>query len=144
MTVFPDVEGGVRDYLRGVAAVTATLAKPTAVWFGVPEDADEADYPCVTVSLVGGGEVTGATVPILTPVIQCDVWGPVGAKRATYAAAAAVAEAMSSIGAAGVPTTLTAGVVGCGAEVESILWEPDPADGRPRYVITATVTVRAG
>lgn len=141
---FPDVEGGMVAYLKTLPAVTVLLGNTGAVYFGVPTDADEDDYPLVTVVRVGGGQETGQEAPVDVSLVQLDVWGKLRMKRECWLVTAQVAKAVTLIGDTGVPTQLTAGVLGFGGEVESSLFLPDPGTLRPRYVLTATITALAG
>jgi hypothetical protein len=68
----PDVEGGVRTFLRANAGVAAIVGQ--RVFFGVPKGATEATFPLVTVSRVGGGD-DFSDVPIDVALVQIDCWG---------------------------------------------------------------------
>lgn len=134
--LMPDVEGGIRDYLR-TAGVCAGR-----VYFGIPTDAATV-YPLVTVARVGGGD-DPSEAPLDQALVQVDVWGrkdPAGHtdKAEARAAANAVRTALRAIRGA---TALNADVTAFGAAIEADLWAPDPAD-RGRYSLTALVTSRA-
>lgn len=142
--IWPDTEGGLRDWLRTQTPLTALLASVRAVWLGHPREAVEADYPLVVLGRVGGGEPFGNLGPMENVTIQFDVWGALsGAKagrEACWDAAAKLAQLVSEIEH---PTLLKTGVVASGGEVASMLWFPDPVDSRPRYVLTAQITASA-
>lgn len=131
---WPDVEGGVRDYLRADSAVSALVG--TRVFFGVPK---QAKFPLITVRRIGGPQ-DPSEAPLDLPLVQIDVWGEGNNKAQAHAVCAAVRDALDAIRSA---TSLNAGVVAYGANVENVTWFPDPADDRPRYVLTAQVTARA-
>lgn len=132
---FPDVEGGVRDFLR-TAGVCGARG-----YFGVPDGTPT--YPLFTVQRVGGGDDT-SEAPLDQALIQIDVWGRRDAaghtdKAEARAEANAVRTALQGIRGA---TALNATTIAYGAAVEADLWAPDPTD-RGRYSITALVTARA-
>lgn len=131
----PDVEGGVRDYLRTAGVCSGR------VYFGVPTGTPT--YPLCTVQRVGGGD-DPSEAPIDGALIQIDVWGRVDAAQHTdkaeaRTAANAVRAALYAIRG---KTALNASTIAYGAAVEADLWAPDPTD-RARYSITALVTARA-
>lgn len=131
----PDVEGGVRDYLRTQNVCAGR------VYFGVPTGT--VTYPLCTVQRVGGGD-DGSEAPIDGALIQIDVWGRVDAaghtdKAEARTAANAVRAALYAIRGR---TALNASCIAYGAAVEADLWAPDPTD-RGRYSLTVLVTARA-
>lgn len=141
---FPDVEGGIRDYLRGHASVSALVG--TRVFFGIPAT---PTFPLVVVQRVGGAD-DPSEAAIDQAVIQIDCWGRLyadsdpthvgGDKAGCDAIRRAVRKALRDIRTA---TALNASVVAYGARVESDPFRPDPDSDRPRYAITASVTARA-
>lgn len=139
MTVeWPDVEGGIRDYLRGHTDVAAAVG--ARVFFGVP---DEPTFPLVAVRRVGGGDDT-SEAPIDQALIQLDCWGGVdaaghGKKAEADTVRRAVRQALYEIRGA---TALNASTVAYGAAVTSDVFLPDPNNDRPRYAVTALVTAR--
>lgn len=134
---WPDVEAGVRDYLKADAGVAAIVS--TRVFYGVPRGGTgdlAAQLPLITVRQVGGVE-DPSEAPIEQALVQIDCWGR--SHTAAVAVRNAVRDALASIRGA---TQLNAEVVGYGAQVESVLFTPDPSDV-PRYSVTALVTARA-
>lgn len=136
---FPDVEGGLRAWLRTRSEVTAIVGQ--RVFFGVPKGATEATFPLVVVQRVGGGD-DGGESPVDVALVQIDCWGSFdasgnGRKAEARALVNAVRSALHDIR---TRTTLTTGVDVFGANVEADIWAPDPDNDRPRYVLTAEVT----
>lgn len=136
---FPDVEGGLRTWLRTRPEITALVGH--RVFFGVPKRASAASFPLITVQRVGGGDEPGHT-PLDIALIQIDCWGELddsgnGVKSGATALVNAVRTALRAVV---TDTRLTTGVIAHGANVESIQWLPDPDNDRPRYSVTAEVT----
>lgn len=131
---WPDVEGGIRDYLRANTAIAALVG--TRVFFGIPAT---VQYPLITVQRVGGGDDT-SEAPIDQALIQIDVWAAVGNKASATAVLNAVRDCLSGIRGR---TTLKAGVTGFGAEVVSVIWAPEQGTDQPRYSVTAAVAAIA-
>lgn len=142
MTVeYPDVEGGLRAYLRAHTDCVAVLG--TRVWFARP---DKADYPLAVVQLVGAVD-DGSEAPIDQALVQIDIHGPLHAnkhpdKATTYAAAAAVRQALYDLNRGDTTVEIADGnsVRLMGSNVQSSVYLPDPDNGRPRYAITAQIT----
>ena len=135
----PDVEGAVRTWLRAQTGIQAVVVQ--RVFFGVPRNVSESDFPMITVARVGGGDDLGEA-PVDRALIQLSCWGTIDAnKNPIKSSATAVVNAVRSAvrGVRG-RTSLTAGVVAFGLNVESVVWLPDPENDRPRYVITVDVT----
>ena len=126
----PDVEGPIRAYLRALAITGIG----TRVFLGVPE---RATYPLVDMTLLDGGVQPGES-PLAAVYVSCSVWG--GARQATAAAAWDLVSKLEST-ASGTPFGLTLVCMGASV-VLGPLWRPDPADGRPRYIVDAQITVR--
>lgn len=141
---FPDVEGGMRDYLRGHAVVSAIVAQ--RVWFGIPAT---PTWPLVTVQRVGGTDDL-SEAPLDQALIQIDCWGRLyadtdkskqgGDKAQCDTLRRAVRRALWEIRGA---TALNAATVAFGATVQSDPFLPDPSNDRPRYVLTASIAARA-
>lgn len=138
-----DVEGGTMTWLKTFPAVTALLGNTTAVYLEVPDDAEtEAEYPMVVVTRVGGGTTPGDLTPFDLALLQVDIYGKKdGGRLACWTATQAVADTLEAMVDR---TSLKTGVVGCGAEVVSAVYLPDPGDRRPRYSLTVQVIARAG
>lgn len=146
MTVvtFPDVEGGVRAFLRANTGVAALVGQ--RVFFGVP---DSPTWPLVTVQRVGGGDDL-SEAPIDLALVQLDCWGRLysdtnpdsthGDKAQARAVANAVRAAVHEIRSDG---TVYAGCVLYGASVNSDLFVPDPDNDRPRYSLLTSWSARA-
>lgn len=137
MSDWPDVEGGVRAYLRADTAVNALIGNRQ--FFAVPSN---PTFPLLTVARVGGGQDAGTDAPVDLALVDITIWGELdsngyGDKAGAWAVVNAVRSALEAISGR---TTLTSGVIGHGAEVAGVVWAPDPDNGRPRYVVTAEVT----
>lgn len=131
---FPDVEGAVRDYLRGDDAVAPVFG--SRVFFGVSGDV----WPQAIVRRVGGGDDT-SEVPLDIALVQVDVWGPLRNKALTTDAKNVVRSALHGIRSLTRPAEDEPTVLH-GATVISDVWLPDPATDRPRYALTVEVTAR--
>lgn len=134
---YPDIEGALRTWLRGRAAITALVGQ--RVFFGVPDKAET--WPLITIRRVGGGDDPGIA-PVDRALVQLDVWGDIDAsghgKKAD--ATTLVNTLRAELSAVDRRTALTASVHALGISVESVVWLPDPDNDRPRYVVTAEVT----
>lgn len=130
----PDVEAGVRQYLRTDVDVQAQVSQ--RVFFGVPRESPT--FPLITVLRAGGGD-DPSEAPIDNAVLTINCWGSTS-KAQAWAVAMSVRRALRKIRA---KTLLTSGVYAHGAVVDGVIWAPDPADDRPRYIVTALVTATA-
>lgn len=130
---FPDVEAGVRAYLRADTDVNAVVS--ARVFFGVPKA--NPIFPLVTLARVGGGQ-DASEVPVDLAVMNISCWGD-STKEQAANVMNAVRRALNKIR----RRTLVSGVALHGAQVDTVLWSPDPEDARPRYIITARVTASA-
>jgi hypothetical protein len=139
---WPDVEGGIRAYLRADAGVTALVAQ--RVFFGVPRRG--ALFPLVAIQRIGGGDDPGEA-PLDRALLQVDCWGAFSDeakhirpnKAGAFALAAAVRDALSAIRGA---TAIGDSAIAYGANVVGVQWLPE-LDDRPRYSLTVDVTARA-
>ena len=131
------VTGPLRDWLRDQTSVSSlcgtdpVLNEPSIYAGGL---AANAVLPAVVVSKVGLG--TGAT-STESHLVQLDCWADRGQAANAEALAAAVKTALESavnqlLG------TSTVRLLGAAIEAEAAL--PDPDDGTPRFVVTASVT----
>jgi hypothetical protein len=132
---WPDVEGGLRAYLRADANVAALVHG--RVFFGIPA---EPRFPLLTVTRVGGGEDISPDAPVDVALMEVQVWGEGRNKAEATALLNAVRSALFAIRSR---TNLTTGVDAFGATVAGVTYLPDPADDRPRYIVTAQVTAIA-
>lgn len=138
MNEWPDVEGGVRAYLRADADVQAALGGSQRVFFGIPKS---PTWPLVVVSRVGGGDDL-SDAPVDVALIQIDCWGEIdaasghGLKSGCTTLVNAVRSALTAM----TDHVATAACRLVGASVQSVVWLPDPSNDRPRYVVTAEVT----
>lgn len=130
--VFADVEGGVRAWARANSSITAAVS--TRTFFGFP---DGGQLPLLTLARVGGAPEPGEA-PLDTARISFHCWGRT--KQEAAAVAAALKSAAQSLR-AGIP--MGADLIAYGASVVLDLWQPDPANDRPRYVVDVVFTVRA-
>jgi hypothetical protein len=126
---WPDVEGGMKAYLMG---------KGLRAYLGVPAGADKNPslWPLISITRVGGGQ-DSSEAPLDLALIQFDVWGSVGGRVACWGYTAQLRTALDAINGA---TLLQGQTVAYGADVMSVAFFPDPANDRPRYVVTAQVT----
>lgn len=136
MSTWPDVEGGMRTWLRAQTGVSALVG--ARVFFGIPKK--NPTFPLVTVQRIGGGQ-DGSDAPLDLALLQIDCWGEIdasgnGVKSTATALVNAVRTALEAVG---TDTQLTTGVTAHGVNVESVLWLPDPDNDRPRYSVTAEV-----
>jgi hypothetical protein len=135
---FPDTEGAIRSWLRDQLAVRAVVGN--RVFFGVPKAATEATFPLVTVQLVSTVP-DPSEAPIDRSLIQIDCWGSLDASgNGQKAAATALVNTIWALLHSITQPTPMGTVTVFGANVESVTWLPDPANDRPRYVLTAEVT----
>lgn len=134
MSVWPDVEGALRTWLRANASVSTLVGQ--RVFFAVPSDARPASYPLIVVSRIGGGQ-DDSDAPIDRALMSIDVFGAERDKAGTTAVVNAVRSALEAINGR---TTLTAGVDVFGVQVAGVVWAPDPDNGRPHYTVTAEAT----
>lgn len=130
---FPDVEAGVRAYLR--ADVDVSAAVNARVFFGVPKN--NPTFPLVTLARVGGGQ-DASEVPVDLAVVNINCWGN-STKDDAAIVMNAVRRALNKLR----RRTLVSGVALHGAQVDTVIWSPDPEDARPRYIVTARVTASA-
>jgi hypothetical protein len=134
---YPDVEGGIRDYLLADVSVSAATS---GGFFAIP---DTPTFPLFVVSRVGGGD-DPSEAAIDRALIQIDVWGPTrqekrGGKAAATALMNAIRRALHGIRSS---TQLNTGVSAYGATVESVVSPWDPHSDRPRYAMTVQVIAR--
>jgi len=139
---WPDVEGGLRAYLRADAGVSAIVG--TRVFFGVPRRG--AYFPLVAIQRIGGAD-DPSEAPIDRALMQVDCWGAFADENAhvrpnkagAFVLAAAVRDALSAIRGA---TDIGEDVIAYGANVIGVAWLP-AEDDRPRYSLTVDLTARA-
>lgn len=130
---WPDVRSALKTYLRADAGVSALIGN--RVFFGVPKRG--ASFPLVTLpGQVGGGRDPGEA-PLDRPLQQLDILG--GDLAQVMAVESAVRDAFDAIRSA---TTAGTAVL-YGVEVVGAVDAPDPADDRPRRVLTLDATARA-
>lgn len=129
----PDIEVGLRDWLRGQATVTALVASSAIVAGGTVTAADTQ----VVITRVGGGGDRGDT-PLEEAMVQFQVIAP--QRSAAVALKNVVRKLLWGIRTA---TALNAAVVAYRASVQADAWVPIPEGDRPRYVLNVVVTARA-
>lgn len=132
--VLPDMEAAMRRYLRADTGLAALVGN--RVFYDIPTD---TAFPLVVVSRVGGGDDNGEA-PVDLAVMRFAVWGNLNARAATNATVNALRSALRSIRGS---TLLASGVRAFGATVDTVLYQPDPETGRPRFIVTARVTAIA-
>jgi hypothetical protein len=139
--IWPDVEGGLRTWLRANAGVSGLVGQ--RVFLAVPPSAPATAF--VTVARIGGGDTAGSSVPVDNALVSIDCWGVLGDDgRPHWRDCGALVNAVrSALGRIDGRTALASGVAAFGVQVAGVVRAPDPADGRPRYTITAEVTAMA-
>lgn len=128
LTAFVSVEQPVRDWLR-----TQSLDVAARVYAGLPSD---ATFPAVEQTLLDGGIPRGEA-PVADAYFSFSVWGTKALRAETSDAAWQLASLLHTVRHA----DLGDGLVLLGAQ---IVLGPQPrfdADGTPRYVIDAVLTV---
>lgn len=137
--VLPDLEGGLRTWLRAQAALSAIVGQ--RVFFGIPKKATETTFPLLVVSRVGGA-LDPSEAPVDRPLLQIDVWGSLDASgNGKKAETTALVNTLRSLLAAvRGRTALSADVDAFGFDEQSCVWLPDPDNDRPRYALTVEVT----
>lgn len=139
---FAPVTAPLRDWLREeMAADVGTDTNGTAQVYagGFPDAVDLDDGPAVAVYTAGG--LDGGTA-LDRPFVRANV------VARTAEAAEACAYRLRAVldhaaGAALGPTADPSDVRLAGADTEPPIWAPDPDTNRPRFVVTATLTVQA-
>jgi hypothetical protein len=136
---FPDVEGGIRTYLRNDADVAAIVG--SRVFFGIPKGATESTFPLVTVARIGGGSDT-SDAPVDLALVSVDCWGTIddsghGDKAGATALVNSVRSALERMNG---PTQLSGSMYGFGVQEAGVVWSPDPDNDRPHYALTAEVS----
>lgn len=134
----PDIEGGVRTWLREQAPVTALVGQ--RIFFGVPKKATEGSFPMLVVARVGGA-LDESEAPVDRPLVQIDAWGSLdasgnGMKAQTTTLVNTVRSLLAAVRGR---TALSADVDAFGFDEQSCVWLPDPDNDRPRYSITTEV-----
>lgn len=139
--LLPDVEGGVKTYLRTFAPLQTLIG--TRVFLAVPGPTNGVPptFPLVTVQRVGGS-LDLSEVPLDLALIQIDVWGRLDASNhPMWAELMGVVNAVRS--ALTVPigrTTASADVDVFGVQEAGLVRLVDQANGRPRYSLTVEVS----
>lgn len=133
---WPNVRQALRTYLRADTAVSAIVGN--RVFYGVPHRG--ATFPLISLpGQVGGGQDPGEA-PIDRPLHQIDLWGAIpNGLDDLYTLEGAVRDALDSIRNA----TTIGSVVLYGASLAGAVDLPDPADDRPRRILTVDITARA-
>lgn len=127
---FPDCEKLVKDLLEADSGVTALVS--SRVFMGIPSS---PTWPLITIKQIGGTN-DGSQAEIARDTIDIQCWG----SDRNKAQAAAVKDAVRTCLAAIIRRTTVGGQVCHGANIDSIVYVPDQDSGRPRYIVTTTVT----
>lgn len=131
ITVVPDIEGALRDWLRTVTSITTLVAN--RVFMGYPRG--EPELPLIALKQVGGAMDAGEA-PTVVAVIQFDCWGAGQNKSQANDVKLALIGALFDLRGG---TPLTAAVRALGATVLNAFWSPDPLSNQARYVVDAQV-----
>jgi hypothetical protein len=124
-----DPTTALRDWLRASSSVTALVAQRSYA-NGLP---NSPTLPAIVVTRVGGGP----SLPIDIGLYQFDCWAATGSE------AAALVNALVRL-LYSTPSGTALGSLTYGGAVEDpeIVWQPDPVDATPRYVVTAQVVTK--
>lgn len=143
--IWPDVEGGVRAWLRADVGVAALVG--TRVFLAMPVETKTKAlvWPLAVVSRIGGGDTPGSLVPVDNALVSIECWGELDDQGRPFwrDLTAVVNSVRSALGRIDGRTALAPGVAAFGVSVAGVVRAPDPNNGRPRYVITAEVTAMA-
>lgn len=139
---FAPLTAPLRDWLREqMAADVGTDANDTAQVYagGFPDALDLTDGPAIALYTAGG--LDGGTLHD-RPFARFNVVADTG--TAAEACAYRLRAVLDHARGAALGTTEDPSEVRLkGADTAAPLWAPDPDDNRPRYVVTATLTVQA-
>ncbi len=132
VTLLPDIERLVTDFLRAQAEITTIVGN--RVYTEIP---DTPTFPLVRVRRLGGFPVLNRPLYVDAPLVQIEGYA------ATKGAARLLTETCRAVLAERVEGTHTTGVV-AGVSFGSLIWLPDEdfTPPKPRYVSDATLTVR--
>lgn len=139
MSSWPDVEGAMKDYLRGLGTLTTALGGQRIFW----ESPKNPPYPHIVITRVGGGDqVPSSDAPVDGALLSFDCWGEMDSKgRGQWRELVAVVNTLrSALEQIRGRTTLASGVDAFGVQLAGVVRAPDPDNGRPRYTVTAEVT----
>lgn len=142
---FAPVSAPLRDWLReqaGITALVGTDGRGKAMVYadGLPTEVDLSEDTAVVLYTAGG--LDGGTA-MDRPFVRFNCWAPTApaAEALAYALRAVLERALpqTRLGLAASPSNVRL----MGATATAPIWMPDPDGDRPRYVVTATLTVRA-
>lgn len=135
VTLLPDIERLVSNYLRSNADVTALVGQH--VYTVLPKDAS-AKFPLVRLTRVTGGPLFSQPLRYDEAHLQVDCWG--GSKLVAWQTAATIAAVLAEGGLIG---TQAEGVV-VNVEVAGLQDLPDDSfdPPQPRWVLDVNVTAR--
>jgi len=122
---------GLRNWLRADASVVALVGARTyvgALPLGAP-------LPALVIARVGGGMAGTDTYD--HALVQVEAWAAGGA-----AAESLIATVVAALGTAPEMTALTATAQLMGADLNALVWAPDPDTDTPRYIATMDIDVR--
>lgn len=125
--LFKDVEGALRTWTRDVLDPPLLARR---VFFDVP---DNGILPLVTLARLGGAPDAGE-IPFDYARITFSVWSR--SKQEAAGLVGGLVEALHKM-----RDSKVGDVALRGANVDSVLWSPDPDSKLARYIVDATVTV---
>lgn len=139
--LLPDVEGGVKTYLRAFAPLQTLIGQRVFLQVPGPTNGTEPTFPLVTVQRVGGGLDTGEA-PIDQALLQVDVWGRLDTNgHPMWAELMGVVNAVRSALTVPIGRTAASNSVDIfGAQESGLVRLVDQANGRPRYSLTVQVS----
>lgn len=130
-TLYPDVAGDFRSWLRTHPYLTDLQA--ARVFFRIP---GVPNFPLTQMSLLDDTNQDGQA-PIVNAMIGLTVWG------GSYADVTNIANGIKAACHEMNPgTAIGTSTIGLNAELIGSVDSPDPDDGRPRKVLTVSLTAR--
>lgn len=141
---FAPVTQPLRDWLREQSGITALVGTDAdshkMVYAGGRPSSIADDATCIVLYTAGG--LDGGTA-LDRPFVRFNCWASTmpAAEALAYALRNVLTRALprTALGLAAAPSSVRL----MGATADAPIWMPDPDGDRPRYVVTATLTVKA-
>lgn len=131
-----DVEGALKAWFRAQAPVSAVVGN--RVFLAMPKGGPSA-WPAVTLFRVGGG-LDDVDYPSDSARVQIDCWADLRQKGVAMTVGQAIVRSLRAMVCG---TLLVPGVRAMGAHSITMMYLPDPQDGRPRYIVQAVVQAQS-